>query len=451
MERRIRSLCGTTLLMLGLTAVWGETKEFRAATGRVEITPPPGLDLWGYSNRKSGATGTLDPLYARILVLSDAQRTVGLVTLDLGRTFGVPSLKSVRDKVRRSAGIDQVFFCASHTHSGPVIEDSYPEGQTPQWEQSALEKISGALEDAKKRLAPARIGTGFGQTHIGHNRRWVNPDGSVKMFWRNATRIPTSPVDPTVGVIRLDGADGSPIAILVNYACHPVVFGPDNLRYSADYPGAMAKYVEESFANKPICIFLQGAPGDINPYMDKTPLTENAEKIMVEVGQQLGQEAARVASTIQSSAPANPSLKASLDTLVLGIRWDLKKLLASMAQTYGEAAATRYQRILNETIEAPIMTLVLNDEIALAGIPGEPFVDFQIDLRARSPLRSTFLVGYANGYFAYFPTMRAAVEGGYGANSLTTRVEVGAGEAIVNHALVTIYKMLGKLKDLPMQ
>ena len=40
---------------------------------------------------------------------------------------------------------------------------------------------------------------------------------------------------------------------------------------------------------------------------------------------------------------------------------------------------------------------------------------------------------------------------GYGANSRTTRVEGGAGEAIVNHALVTIHKMLGKLKDLPVQ
>ena len=49
----------------------------------------------------------------------------------------------------------------------------------------------------------------------------------------------TFPVDPTVGVIRIDRGDGTPLAILVNYACHPVVFGPDNLDYSADYPSEM--------------------------------------------------------------------------------------------------------------------------------------------------------------------------------------------------------------------
>lgn len=425
--------------------------DFRAAVSKVDITPAPGIDLWGYSNRKSSATGILDPLYARVLLLSDGTKTCGIVTLDLGRTFGISSLEAVRERVRKSAGIDQLFFCASHTHSGPVIEDAYPEGRPPEWERNALDRIAASIEDARNRLALARIGTGFGQTHIAHNRRWVNPDGSVKMLWRNATRIPTNPVDPTVGVIRVDKLDGSPMALLVNYACHPVVFGPDNLRYSADFPGTMARAVEEEFGGAPICFFLQGAPGDINPYMDKTPVTEDADRIVVEVGRQLGLEAARVAKSIRAKEVANPSLKARLDVMQFKIRWDLKKLLSILPQAYGEAAARRYSRFLNEKIEAPVMTFMINDEIVLGGMPGEPFVDFQIDLRSRSPLRATFFVGYSNGYLAYFPTIRAAVEGGYGAGSITTRAEVGAGEAMVNRILVNIYEMVGRLKDVPVQ
>jgi hypothetical protein len=449
MKRVMMPVIVGLLLSLCVSIVAADAKELRAAVARVDITPAPGVNLWGYGNRKSSATGTLDPLYARVLLLSDGERAVGLVTLDLGRTFGIPSMNLVRERVRKSSAIEQVFFCASHTHSGPVIEDSYPEGKTPAWESAALEKISAALEDAKKRLAPATIGTGFGQTYIGHNRRLVSPDGTVKMFWRNATKIPTSPVDPTVGVIRVDSANGVPVAILVNYACHPVVFGPDNLRYSADYPGAMARTVEAAFDNAPICFFLQGAPGDINPYMDKTPLAENAEKIMVETGQQLGQEAARVAKLIRTSAPGNPGLNETLDVMRFKCRWDSQKILAAMAKVYGEAAVKRNASMFADTIEAPVMTFLIDDDIALVGMPGEPFVDFQIDLRARSPLRSTFFVGYSNGYDAYFPTMRAAVEGGYGANDVVTRVEVGAGETMVDHALATIYKMLGKLHDMP--
>lgn len=435
----------------GAVQVYVRAAEFEAATARIDITPAPGEALWGYSNRASAATATLDPLYARVLVLADGQKKVALVALDLGRTFPVQSMESVRERVRKSAGIDTVFFCASHTHSGPVIDDEYPAGRMPPWQSAALEKIGAAVEQAAGRLIPARIGSGSGETYIGHNRRWVGPDGTVKMFWRNPTRVPTSPVDPSVGVIRVDGADGVPIAVLVHYACHPVVFGPDNLRYSADFPGAMARTVEAAFDNRPICFFLQGAPGDINPFMDKTPLAENADKVMVEVGEQLGREAARVARSIRTAAPSNPSLKASLETLQFRPRWDLEKMRASVTKAYGEEAAKRLLARYSQAIQAPVMTFLINDQIALVGVPGEPFVDLQIDLRSRSPLRSTFLVGYSNGYTAYYPTIRAAVEGGYGANNITTVVEVGAGETIVDHGIIAIYKMLGMLKATPTQ
>ena len=88
----------------------------------------------------------------------------------------------------------------------------------------------------------------------------------MSWFERNLTQVPTTPVDGTVSVLRVDSTDGQPLAILVNYACHPVVFGSDNLQYSADFPAAMARTVEGAFAGKPLCFFLQGAPGDINPF-----------------------------------------------------------------------------------------------------------------------------------------------------------------------------------------
>ncbi len=56
-------------------------------------------------------------------------------------------------------------------------------------------------------------------------------------------------------------------AVLVNYACHPVVLGPRNRKISADYPGVTRKIVEESFGEDCMCIFIQGAGGDINPLM----------------------------------------------------------------------------------------------------------------------------------------------------------------------------------------
>src|SRR5204863_143653 len=81
--------------------------------------------------------------------------------------------------------------------------------------------------------------------------------------------------------------------------------------------------------------------------------------------------------------------------------------------------------------------------------PGEPWVDFQTNWRDRCPVPDNFFLGYTNGYFGYFPTIRAAAQGGYGAANSSTWVEVGAGERMVDHAVAKIYEMLGRLTDAP--
>jgi hypothetical protein len=437
------------IAIISLVSFHVEAQTFRAGVARADITPPVGVEMWGYTDRASGATGTLDPLYARALVLDDGKTRVAVVTLDLGRSFGRASMDDVRTRVRKDHRIDDVIFIASHTHSGPVIEDFYEGGKVPDWEQRALDRIVGAIGEAAGKTVAARIGVGTGQIIIGHNRRMVEGDGRVRMLWRNATAQPTGVIDPSVGVMRIDDQQGRPMAVLVNYACHPVVFGSDNLRYSADYPGAMASFVERSFGGDPICFFLQGAPGDINPLNDKTPLEEDADNEMRRVGERIGKEVARVAKTIQTAAPAAPELALLTEDLKFKNRWNLEKLRAGLAASFGPRLASRYEKYIVPEMALTVTTLVINREIALVGLPGEPFVGLQLMLKERSPLAMTFLCGYTNGYFGYFPTIRDAVSGGYGADSVVTRVEVGAGERMVDRGIINIYRILGRLKDRP--
>lgn len=438
------------LILLCSLALVGHAQNLRAGAARVDITPPLGVEMWGYFNRSGPANGKLDPLFARVLALDDGRQSAAVITLDLGRSFGPPQIAWLRDKARRQHGVAEVMLIASHTHSGPVIDDSYDDG-VPEWEQRALEKIADSIGEAVSKLKPARIGVGLGQATLGHNRRVVQSDGSVKMLWRNSTGQQTGMIDPIVGVIRVDDAQGNPMAILVNYACHPVVFGPDNLRYSADFPGAMARLVESSFDEKPICFFLQGAPGDINPLMDKTPLAENADAIKIEVGKQLGREVVRVARGIKPEMPTTPEVAFLSEELRFRNRWDLDSMRQMLAMAFPPALAKRYQRYITPEIVAPVTTLVINKQIALVGLPGEPFVGLQLLLKSRSPLPMTFMTGYTNGYYGYFPTISAAASGGYGASTLVTRVEAGAGERMVDRGLIHIYRVLGKLKDKPEQ
>ena len=71
-----------------------------------------------------------------------------------------------------------------------------------------------------------------------------------------------------------------------------------------------------------------------------------------------------------------------------------------------------------------------------------------MDWRARCPVTDCLFLGYANGFFSYFPTIKAAVEGGHG-GALWTRVEPGAGERMVDNAVIRTYEMLGRLSDKP--
>jgi hypothetical protein len=89
---------------------------------------------------------------------------------------------------------------------------------------------------------------------------------------------------------------------------------------------------------------------------------------------------------------------------------------------------------------------LLNGDIALVGVSGEFFANHALRLKERARVKQVFFLGYANGYHQYFPTIEAVAEGGYGADPGVSPVAVGAGEQIMNTALLWVYQMLGKIK-----
>ncbi|MGH9431305.1 MAG: neutral/alkaline non-lysosomal ceramidase N-terminal domain-containing protein [Terriglobia bacterium] len=426
----------------------GPTGVLKAGVAKVDITPPVGTMMWGYFERLTPAKSVLDPLFARVLVLEAGDRRWALVTLDLGRTFGPASLESLKKAIKQSSSISFLLTAASHTHAGPVVMDEDPNG-TPAWETTALERIAKAVDEACARLVEARLGADYGTVDIGYNRRRVNPDGTVTMFWSNPTKVPTAPVDPTVSVLRVDAADGQPLAVLVNYACHAVIFGADNLQFSADYPGVMAEVVERDMDGRPLCFFLQGAAGDINPYFTGTTVQDGAVKMRDWTGQRLGEEAARVANAIRTQRDPSSSIAVVNDTLTFDLRWNPRRFHQALLLAYGPTVFQHFAPQITGELQFPVSTVLLNNRIAWMTMPGEPFVDFQINWRDRCPVRDAFFLGYANGYSGYIPTILTATQGGYGTANSTTWVEVGAGERMVDHALVRTYEMMGRLTDAP--
>ena len=425
--------------------------QLEVGTATADITPTPGGRMYGYGARGAKtSSGVHDALMARALVAFDGRTKVALVTLDLGY-IDTEVTSRVRAAVADAIGLDDVLITASHTHSGPALAaDGQSAGQPGAlavdgqsaglpYTDELVQAIAGAVVEADTNRTPAKLAAGWGRLEEGHNRRRVLPDGTVEMRWANRDRRPTNPVDHAIGVLAFDSLAGVPIATLVNFACHPVVLGPENLRLSADYPGSLVAMVDRLVGGQ--TMFLQGAAGDINPFWDKTPPAEGAFEEAQRMGEALAREVVRVRADV-TGYEDTPWVSLHRDVVPLGTRWDTGD--ARVQAGVGVDAIARFER----ERDAEIATLLFGPSVAIAMFPGEFFVEHGLQLKQQSTVRHTLFVGYANGHAGYFPTIRAAAEGGYGADS-STIIELGAGEHLVNRALINLHFQAGKLSALP--
>lgn len=433
------------LLAMGLVSGWtpARAEPLQAAVAQVEITPPPGFLLDGYPDPDSSrvGTGARDPLYARVLLLRSGETRLALVDLDLVEVLGPAYIARLREAARSDAS--HLLVVCIHTHSGPPL-DSKADSPTGAWYAATVDKIAAAIHMAAAQTVPVRLGVGYGVAYLGNNRLRIEHDGGVSWFEKNWVGTPNALVDPTVAVVRLDNTDGSPLAILVNYACHPVIYGPDNRLYSADFPGVTTDLVQRGLGGKPLCFYLQGGAGDINPTHAVSTLQQGAVQFCREAGAQLADSVIRVAKGVQTASEEDSSLQVAEDTLVFKPRWNARKWKAARPDD-----AETIAQVTKPRIEAPVTTVLINRRLALVALPGEPFVEFQLDWRARCPVPDSLFLGYASVELDYFPTIRAASWGGYGASHSSTWLEVGAGEAMVDRGLARVYEMLGRLKPMP--
>lgn len=443
----------TVFLVVVALAATPAAGQLLAGTARADLTPPPGSSMYGYGARVGVSTGVHDHLWARALVLEQAATRVAVVSLDLG-SFSRASTERVRALVADGAELDQVLLVASHTHSAPRADESFPDPSAPHIREIER-RIAAAVVNAARSVRPATLRAGWGELSGCHNRRRVLPDGTVEMLWQNRSGEPTTPLDRQVGVITVDSESGESIATLVNFACHPVVLGPENLEISADYPGAMAAHLEAETGG--LALFLPGAAGDTNPNWDKTAPQEGGFEQVELLGRRLADEVLRIRSALRSSPTAtsrHPGGVATLDVDVQRVelepRWDLEApaVRAAFVERGQERLFDDYRDRFLAEHETEITALRLTPTIALAFFPGEFFVEHGLRLKRESLIENTLFVGYTNGELGYFPTIRAAAEGGYGADEATV-VEVGAGERLVDLALIGLLRQSGRLTAVP--
>jgi hypothetical protein len=434
-RRLITLILAAAALHLGvrISSADDPVPQFRVGVAVRDITPEAMLPMWGYGARHSKpATGTLDPLFAKAIVIHAGGAKLALVGMDLGRGPTAAMMEQIRAAIARDAGIEHALISGSHTHHGPVIELTDREGYGKGRFDAAVayaKDLSGRLIDvileADKNAVPARMGIAK-TTELDLNRN------------RQSRRKPKA-TDPMLAVMRFDDEGGRPIAVLVNFAAHPVMTEAGDLRYSADYPGFMTRSVEAALGGK--CVFMQGAAGDMSP--NPGPGGKGPK----EFGEALGGHVVKLAQSIETARPEKPSVAGKVDRMEFASRIDFANPLVNLAYetAFFPELVHNFLAEMKHGIDAELNTVVLNGEVALVGGSGEFFCNHSGRLKERSYLPHTLFFGYCNGHSLYFPTIEAVSEGGYGADAYVSPVEIGAGERMMDRALINIYTLSGKL------
>jgi hypothetical protein len=446
----------------------------------------PSLDVphagWG-AQTHIFASGIESDLFTTALYMTDGQTHSLIVDID-ACLFLIDQSNEVREAVAEATGIEveHIRLSVTHTHAGPIFWSDYyksgAEARKTYFQYMLTQTVDAALE-AKRNMVEVTVEAGLGACSIGKNRRQTLDNGRVITGY-NEHGI----TDPTVGVVRFEDEEGQVVATLVHYSCHPTTLGYTYNLHSPDYPGVTKKVVEQHSGG--ICLFLQGATGNIGPgpegFLDNFPATKRIGTILgaeaVKVSLELGANALQheFEGVTESGASlgifrtTKPMTAQSIQAYNTTISLPLKKLtpLAEAEAHYtkvseeltrlqtGEGSkeeisqisfqvkraflawdtARKYNGMTHTNIEVQFLRI---GDIVLISTPLEPFAEIGLHIKAHSPFRVTLFSGYSNGHLGYLPIAEAYPQGGYEVE--TSPFAQGAAEYFMDE----ITAMLAKL------
>lgn len=244
---------------------------FKAGFSRVDVTPPIGIDVWGYFYRRF-SKGVLDPIEVSALSLSDGKETALVVIADFESIQMKYALK-IKKLISAKTGVKPEYIMIHTTHSHTSIGLSEP-GITP-FDNNLLEDYAYldflyrkfvdvsvmAIED----MSEAKWSYGEKETseQLSFVRRYIMKNGLVRTNPYGAEEDivkPSEEPDNTVRLVRFKREGKKDIAF-VNFATHTDVVTGEY--FSADWPGFTRRNVEKELKNTH-CAVLVGFQGDVN-------------------------------------------------------------------------------------------------------------------------------------------------------------------------------------------
>lgn len=403
------------MVCLVLGTVSGAAPEWLVGIDRIDITPPNGVWMAGYASRKQPAERRIHPLWAKTIVMTDKlNNRAAIITLDLlGDNFN----RTLADRIRTRIGTltriqpHNILFNFSHTHSGPVTAvtngalityniDKLHQSRVNRYTQTLEHQIVSLVTRASKHMQPAEFAFTQGQASFARNRR--TPVGQ------------TGPVDYSVPVLKITSPTKQPLAVLFGYACHNTTYGGDTLRFNGDYAGFAQIALEEKYPNM-TALFMMGCGGDINPEPRGRP----------ELAQQHGASlAASVNHALKGPLhPVSGPLTTRLERIDLPYVVPPTESELEIRRDDGDIYDQRLTRRLLKILRSgkslptsypyPVQVMQFGNDLSLVALGGETVVDYARRLQRELKGKRIWVAGYSNEVFAYIPSERVLIEGGY--------------------------------------
>jgi len=416
-------------LALALMVSWGNARagQFRASVVKIDITPDKTVWLRGYDARQS--TGVHDHIFHRIVAMDDGKTQFFLISTELA-AYSPSVYDEVSKQLEEETGIKpvQVWWTVTHTHSAPEVGppglaavfmgNRFKHQPDADYAAQLKRQLIEGIKEARQKLEPARLGVGRGFARANINRRARDEDGPTFLGLN-----PDGPVDRQIGLIRLEKADGTLLALVANYAMHGTVLSGANTLISGDAPGAVAEYVQQKLGAP--MLYIQGAAGNQAPIYTVYPNFRSGHLKQFEVllgdpildaNARLGPTTSDVELTVGKTIVETPR-KA-------GMGWAPD--LGDYLHTTTSGAAM---------IRLPVWFLRIDKDIAIWAAPLELFCEIAMDVRNRSPFPYTFYFGYANGSLGYLPTRAEFPRGGYepGVSPFTEQGGEDLANAVLNY------------------
>ncbi|NTS76328.1 hypothetical protein HR060_05550 [Catenovulum sp. SM1970] len=396
---------------LVLTSFVSLAGQYQASFARLDITPQPQKDsLLRLAGEPTKDYQITDPLFAKILLISDSQQKIGILSLDI---LGLLPAENEQLMTQLNAGteLDLLIVNTTHTHSG-FVDDHHITKLTPQ-----LIKL---INQANSQFQPVQLAAYSIQVDESYNRIQKTENG-IKMLWSNPKRIQSPAANTDLNMIDIQHLSGQPFLSIVNYNAHPVVtMDRHQAVVSADYPAYLAKRLKQELKRE--MMFLAGAAGDTNPYdAGTTPVTAAVEKAK--------DLAAQLFTPIKQALVKPKTYQQSGHIDFVQHSYQLPLEASGPTRTF--LLDNGFAKPINA---AQVNAIRLSKDIALATFSGEFFSDFANQLKNKSEYSHTLFVGYSNGSLGYVPTIEASKLGGYGAGADSIMVKPGIGEKMVSDA-----------------